>query len=91
MMMFREEYKHRYRTFRQNMQTVKLLQETEQVSGSTSCSASPFFLVLRFEWPPDKVVMIANKDCKIEGANLSAIVDPIQLEKKTFALSTITD
>ena len=82
MMMFREEYKHRYRTFRQNMQTVKLLQETEQVSGSTSCSASPFFL--------DKVVMIANKDCKIEGANLSAIVDPIQLEK-TFALSTITD
>merc|ERR1711936_741351 len=34
----REEYKHRYRTFRQNMQTVKLLQETEQgtaVYGAT--------------------------------------------------------
>merc|ERR1711990_1352615 len=34
----REEYKHRYRTFRKNMQRVKLLQETEQgtaVYGAT--------------------------------------------------------
>ena len=31
MTMVREEYKQRYRTFRKNMQRVKLLQETEQV------------------------------------------------------------
>merc|ERR1719430_2567075 len=34
----RSEYKHRYRTFRKNMQRVKLLQETEQgtaVYGAT--------------------------------------------------------
>ena len=36
MMVVREEYKHRYRTFGKNMQRVKLLQETEQVRKPTS-------------------------------------------------------
>ena len=36
MMVDREEYKQRYRTFRKNMQRVKLLQETEQVRRATS-------------------------------------------------------
>jgi len=31
----REEYKQRYRTFRKNMERVKLLQETEQVRESS--------------------------------------------------------
>ena len=35
MMVVREEYKQRYRTFRKNMERVKLLQETEQVRESS--------------------------------------------------------
>ena len=40
----REEYKHRYRTFRKNMQRVKLLQETEQVGGHTLLVQIQIFL-----------------------------------------------
>ena len=40
LLLIRSEYKHRYRTFRKNMQRVKLLQETEQVTTTSKDSDS---------------------------------------------------
>ena len=61
-LLIRSEYKHRYRTFRKNMQRVKLLQETEQVTTTSKIQIHSvihicYVLILRKVLPFAKVEM----------------------------------